>query len=81
MENKTCKKVISMLSLYIENKLNEEERFFVENHFLNCINCYQKYLEMKKIINNLHFEYEKLLDEFEKIESNQNFNIREYETL
>ena len=81
MENKTCKKVISILSLYIENKLNEEERFFVENHFLNCINCYQKYLEMKKIINNLHFEYEKLLDEFEKIESNQNFNIREYETL
>lgn len=70
-----------MLSLYIENKLDDEDRFFVENHFLNCINCYQKYLEMKKIMNNLHLEYQKLLDEFDKLESNQNFSIREYETF
>ena len=70
-----------MLSLYIENKLDDEERFFVENHFLSCINCYQKYLEMKKIMNNLHLEYKKLLDEFDKLESNQNFSIREYETF
>ncbi|MBQ8886794.1 MAG: zf-HC2 domain-containing protein [Candidatus Gastranaerophilales bacterium] len=81
MENKICKKVASMLSLYIENKLDDEDRFFVENHFLNCINCYQKYLEMKKIMNNLHLEYQKLLDEFDKLESNQNFSIREYETF
>ena len=70
-----------MLSLYIENKLDDEEKFFVENHFVNCVSCYQKYLEMKKIVNNLHLEYKKLLDEFEKIESNQNFSIREYETF
>ena len=81
MENQICKKVASMLSLYIENKLDDEEKFFVENHFINCVSCYQKYLEMKKIVNNLHLEYKKLLDEFEKIESNQNFSIREYETF
>ena len=81
MENQICKKVASMLSLYIENKLDDEEKFFVENHFVNCVSCYQKYLEMKKIVNNLHLEYKKLLDEFEKIESNQNFSIREYETF
>ena len=68
-----------MLTMYIENKLNDEDRFFVENHFFNCSSCYQKYLEMKKIISNLHFEYEKMLDEFEKIESDKIFNIREYE--
>lgn len=70
-----------MLFLYIENKLEDEDRVFVENHFQHCSNCYNKYLEMKDIINNLHFEYEKLLDEFERIESGQMFNIREYETF
>ena len=70
-----------MLSLYIENKLNDKDKFFVENHFLSCINCYQKYLEMKKIMKNLHLEYQKLLDEFDKLESSQNFSIREYETF
>lgn len=68
-----------MLAMYIENKLNDEDKSFVENHFLMCSECYQKYLEMKKIIGNLHFEYKKLLNEFEKIESEKTFNIREYE--
>lgn len=76
-----CKKVVSMLSLYVENKLDMEDKIFVENHFIECSDCYQKYLEMKEIINNLHFEYEKLLNEFERIESGKMFNIREYETF
>ncbi len=79
MDNSICKKVVSMLSLYIENKLDDDDRFFIENHFLQCSECYRKYLEMKDIINNLHFEYEKLLNEFERIENNKTFNIREYE--
>lgn len=79
MDNPICKKVVSMLSLYIENKLDEEDKAFVEHHFLKCSECYQKYLEMKEIITNLHFEYEKLLAEFERIETNKMFNIREYE--
>ena len=70
-----------MLSLYIEDKLDEEDKFFVQEHFKVCPDCYNKYLEMKEIINNLHFEYQKLLNEFEKIESNQIFNIREYEVF
>jgi len=70
-----------MLSLYIENKLDDDDVFFIEEHFLKCSECYQKYLEMKEIINNLHFEYEKLLNEFERIESNKMFNIREYEVF
>ena len=70
-----------MLSLYIENKLDDEDKFFVENHFKACSDCYNKYLEMKEIITNLHFEYEKLLNEFEKLETTQMFNIREYENF
>ncbi len=81
MENPVCKKVTSMLSLYIDNKLNEEDVFFIENHFLKCRKCYKKYLEMKEVISNLHFEYEKLLNEFEQIEANKIFNIKEYEVF
>ena len=36
---------------------------------------------MKEIMNNLHFEYAKLVSEFEKIEAGKMFNIREYETF
>lgn len=79
MENRICRKVASMLSLYIENKLDDDEMFFIENHLLKCSNCYKKYLEMKEVINNLHFEYEKLLNEFEQLENNKMFNIKEYE--
>lgn len=80
-DKSVCKKVVSMLSLYVENKLDIEDKIYVENHFLECSDCYQKYLEMKEIINNLHFEYEKLLSEFERIEAGKMFNIREYETF
>ncbi|MGM9994409.1 MAG: zf-HC2 domain-containing protein [Candidatus Avigastranaerophilus sp.] len=81
MNNAECKKITSMLLSYIEHKLSDEDILFVENHFKYCSDCYTKYLEMKKIVKNLHFEYEKLLNEFERVEANQLFNIREYETF
>ena len=68
-----------MLLSYIEHKLGAEEVLFVENHFKYCSDCYTKYLEMKEIVKNLHFEYEKLLKDFERVEASQVFNIREYE--
>lgn len=70
-----------MLLSYIDNKLNDEDRVMVESHLQDCSSCYNKYLEMKDIVKNLHFEYEKLLNDFERIETNQMFNIREYETF
>lgn len=70
-----------MLSLFIDDKLSDDEKFFVETHLLKCGDCYKKYIEMKTVMNNLHFEYEKLMDEFKKIDENNSFNIREYETF
>ena len=81
LDNRICKKVTSMLSAYIENKLNEEERLFIENHFSICKECRKKYYEMTEIIGSLHFEYEKMLNEFNKIEENKAFKIKEYETF
>ncbi len=81
MDNPICKKVTSMLSMYIENKLEEKDKLLIENHFMFCSDCYQKYLEMKNIMENLHLEYKKMLNEFERIEANKMFNIREYEVF
>ena len=79
MKDQICQKVSAMLSLFIDNKLNDDDNFFVETHLLKCGECYKKYIEMKSVMTNLHLEYEKLMDEFDKIEAENTFNIREYE--
>ena len=70
---------MSLMFLYIENKLEDDEKLFVENHFKYCESCYSKYIEMKEVVKNLRNEYEKLIDDFNKIEASKEFNIREYE--
>ena len=77
--NFDCKKVLSLLSYFIDEKLDDEDSFLVETHLMKCGECYKKYLEMKSVINNLHFEYVKLKDELNKIDSETTFNIRDYE--
>ncbi len=79
MKDLICKKVTSMMSLYIDDRLNEEHKAFVEEHFKNCPSCYQKYKEMKNIIENLKLSYEKIINKVEDIETISLFNIREYE--
>ena len=81
MNNPICKQIESMLCLYIENKLTIEEKLFVENHFNECETCYKKYLEMKEILKNLHFEYTKLMKELKESEEKKVFCIREYENF
>ena len=79
--NTDCKKVSALLSLFIEEKLDEEDSFFVEKHLMKCGECYKKYLEMKSVINNLQFEYNKLKDELNRMDNDNTFNIREYENF
>ncbi len=79
MEDVICKKVTSMLSLYIDDKLNDEHKSFVEEHFKVCPQCFQKYKEIKSIIENLRLSYDKVLKQAEKVETISLFNIREYE--
>ncbi len=81
MYNIDCKKILSLLSLFIEDKLDDENKFIVETHLLKCGDCYKKYIEMKNVMSNLHFEYEKLVDEFNKIDTDKTFNIKEYENF
>ncbi len=79
MEDLICKKVTSMMSLYMDDRLNEEHKAFVEDHFKKCPHCYQKYKEMRNIIENLKLSYEKIINKVEDIETISLFNIREYE--
>ena len=81
MKSPICKQIESMLCLYIENKLSFDERVFVKSHLKDCSDCYKKYLEMKNIFKNLHFEYSKLMSELKKAESEKVFSIREYENF
>ena len=67
-----------MLSAYIENKLSAGERRFIENHFAKCADCRKKFYEMSRIIGDLHYEYEKLMEELERSEA-KNSNMKEYE--
>ena len=54
MDNKTiCKKIASMLSLYIDNRVTYQERAFIEEHISNCEECYKKYIYLKSLIKDL----------------------------
>ncbi len=48
--NLTCNQVISVLNLYVENKLSKTISEYVKKHLKNCASCQKKYNELKSII-------------------------------
>lgn len=80
MENKAiCKKVSSMLSLYIDDKVTEQERFFIEDHLSQCKECHKKYVYLKSLIKNLKDSYKQIVDLALKKQKQESFSIREHE--
>ncbi|MBS4760823.1 MAG: zf-HC2 domain-containing protein [Clostridium sp.] len=79
MTNIICKKVSSMLSLYIDNKVTYQERAFIEDHLGNCDECYKKYLYLKSLIKNLKDSYKQVLELAKKKQQKVSFSIREHE--
>ena len=59
----TCKKVMSLLALYIDNKLDFETKEFVEHHLEICQECNNKYIMLKELIFELRKAYKQLSDE------------------
>ena len=81
-ENKAiCKKVSSMLSLYIDDKLDYQEYLFIEEHLTNCNECYKKYLYLKSLIKNLKDSYKQILELAAKKQKQKTFSIREHENF
>lgn len=80
MENDAiCKKVSSMLSLYIDNKVTYQERAFIEDHISNCDECYKKFLYLKSLIKNLKDSYKQVVELALKKQKQNTFSIREHE--
>lgn len=80
MNNKiSCKKVSSMLSVYIDNKVTEAERAFIEEHLSNCENCHNKYVYLKSLIKNLKDSYKQIMESAIQKQKQKTFSIREHE--
>ena len=80
MENKViCKKVTSMLSLYIDNNLSANDMFFVKDHIAVCPACRKKYLYLKSLIKNLKDSYKQFVEFSKQKQKKNNFSIKEHE--
>ena len=78
-QSMTCKKVTSLLAMYIDNKLDEETAEFVRAHLEICPECFQKYNMLRQLIWELRNAYRELLKESKSQERKYNFSIKEYE--
>lgn len=74
-----CKKVSSMLSLYIDNKVSFNERAFIKEHLDRCPVCRKKYYYLKSLIKNLQDSYKQFIEMSEKKQKQKSFSIREHE--
>ncbi len=47
-----CNQVVALLTFYIENKLDESLSIAVREHLHSCDKCQEKYLKLKRILEN-----------------------------
>ena len=65
----TCNQVGALLTYYVENKLNEPLKKYVEYHLSKCPECNEKYQKLKKLLNNFT-EISKKINEDDTEEDN-----------
>lgn len=78
-EDIICRKVSSMLSQYIDNKVTVGEREFIEEHISMCPDCYKKFIYLKNLINSLKDSYKKVMEMAIQRQKKATFSIREHE--
>ena len=78
-QSTTCRKVMSLLALYIDEKLDFETKEFVKHHLEICPECNKKYIMLKEIIFELRNAYKQLNNEHPYEEKKVQFNIKEHE--
>ena len=59
----TCNQVNALLSFYVEDKLNEQLKKYIEYHLSICPECYEKYQKLKKLVNLSAYIDNELTDE------------------
>lgn len=77
-QSTVCKRVTSLLALYIDNKLDVETKEFVEKHLQICPECNKKYNMLRELISELRKAYQNL-EVDANTERNTQFNIKEHE--
>lgn len=54
MQNElSCNQVISLMSFYVEDKLNSKLKEYVDEHLRNCPKCREVYMQSKKIVSHI----------------------------
>lgn len=76
-----CEKVIALLALYIDNKLDTESKNFVAQHLEVCPDCYKKFVMLRQLIDELRNAYKELLNDSKLHEKKIQFSIKEYENF
>lgn len=74
----TCNQVNALLSFYVEDKLNEQLKKYIEYHLSICPKCYEKYQKLKKLVNNFT-EISKKINSDEDEELDNPYINRQYE--
>lgn len=78
-EDMICRKVSSMLSQYIDNKVSLSEKQFIEEHISMCPECYKKFIYLKNLISSLKDSYKKVMEMAIQRQKKATFSIREHE--
>ena len=66
MQNElTCNQVIALMNFYVEDKLNEKLKSYVEDHLRKCPKCREIYMQSQKVISKI------FTDENEKYQTTQ----------
>ena len=68
-----CNQVVTLLTFYIENKLDNNLSRCVREHLNHCEKCQEKYIKLKKILEN--FSEIKT-----KIQEEETIDVKQYET-
>ena len=80
-EDLLCKKVSSLLSQYIDNKVTRQEKEFIEEHLAMCPDCYKKFIYLKNLINSLKDSYKKVMNMALQKQRKATFSIRDHENF
>ncbi|MBO8431224.1 zf-HC2 domain-containing protein [Spirochaetes bacterium] len=73
MQNKlNCNQVITLLTFYIENKLDRDLSKCVQEHLNICPHCMEKYMKLRRILENFQEIKTKITEEEEDTEQYNN---------
>ena len=60
MQNElTCNQVIALMNFYVEDKLNEKLKSYVEDHLRKCPKCREIYMQSQKVISKIFTDKKK----------------------